>query len=701
MSGQIAKGQSYHEDVNRYPVVAEVLGGNPMSLLYASPIYSVEGKLFGAWVNFASWERTAVAAMNTLREDYQEDGKVSFECNLLRADGLLIEDKDPARVLTVNLKEAGLGAAIALADGKDGYIVEKHQKTGIPQINGYAVSHGIDGRKLYDWGLLARLNVAEANAQIAAMRSWSIMLILGFGAGLGVLAWIVGNSIAAPVRKTAHLLDRVAQGQLDETLTLDRGDELGQMAGSLNRTIEVLRDAEALRKASEGQQQEMVRVKAMVENSTLAMLYVDTENRIQYTNPAATHLLQRCGGISAESLDHAPLARALPMGGELQKRGGDSGKLPWTGTLPLREFQLSFTLDEIRDTRNERQGFCISFEDITERLANEELVRKAADRERLEAAELQSKVDQLLTTVSAAATGDLRQEIPVTGTDAIGQVGSALNGFFHSLRGNITTIGENLGQLQDSSSLLGRISAEMSSSAEATSAKAGEVANTTTQISGNMQTSASGAEEMGASIREISRNTAEAAQVAAAAVQLAKTTGAAMAQLNTSSVEIGEVVKVISSIAEQTNLLALNATIEAARAGDAGKGFAVVANEVKELAKESAKATENIGLKIATIQENTGRAVGAIEQISTIINKINDLQNAIASAIEEQSVTTGEISRSVHEAAAGSNAIVARMADLGVVAEASTRGAVSTADAVGHLNRIADDLGGLMQRFRV
>jgi methyl-accepting chemotaxis protein len=165
----------------------------------------------------------------------------------------------------------------------------------------------------------------------------------------------------------------------------------------------------------------------------------------------------------------------------------------------------------------------------------------------------------------------------------------------------------------------------MSSNAEETSAQSHAVSAASEQVSKSTQTVATGIEEMDASIREIAKNASDAARVATTAVKVAEATNAKIAKLGESSLEIGNVIKVITSIAQQTNLLALNATIEAARAGEAGKGFAVVANEVKELAKETAKATEEISLKIAAIQSDTQGAVEAIDQISTVINQINDI----------------------------------------------------------------------------
>ncbi len=302
-------------------------------------------------------------------------------------------------------------------------------------------------------------------------------------------------------------------------------------------------------------------------------------------------------------------------------------------------------------------------------------------------------------TADALAAGDLTVIPAVHARDELGQMAESLAHAQATLRSTLAQVGDVSEAVAGSAEEMSASGAQVASGAEETSAQAGVVAAAAEQVSRNVQAVAAGAEQMGASIREIAQNAHEAARVAAQATGVAEATNQTVAKLGVSSKEIGDVVKVITTIAEQTNLLALNATIEAARAGEAGKGFAVVAGEVKELAQETAKATEDISRRVEAIQSDTEHAVAAIGQIGQIVASINDYQLTIASAVEEQTATTTEMSRGVTEAATGSVEIASNITGVATAAGTTTEVVTQMETAIRELAAMSSDLRARIGAF--
>ena len=324
--------------------------------------------------------------------------------------------------------------------------------------------------------------------------------------------------------------------------------------------------------------------------------------------------------------------------------------------------------------------------------------KKALQEQELAHIQLQ-KAQTLLSTVNIAVAGDLTQSVDVRGTDAIGQVGEGLGTLLGAFRGSIEHFAKAIESVDAASHQLSSVSTEMSATAEETAGQSTSVSAAAEQVARNLQTVAAASEQMSASVSEIAKNASYAAKVAVDAVKIAESTNLTIVKLGESSSEIGNVIKLITSIAQQTNLLALNATIEAARAGESGKGFAVVANEVKELAKATTTAAGDISQKVENIQTDTVSAVQAINQITAVINQINEIAGTIAVSVEEQTTTTNEISHNVLEAASGGSEIARNIEGVAIAADATAKGAAESQRYAVELSAMAGDLKRLVAKF--
>ncbi len=572
----------------------------------------------------------------------------------------------------------------------------------------------------------------ELNAELNTTL-WTALL-----AGLLIscfVALVITRGIAGPLKLAVTKLDSMANGDLkqDELKNLSN-DEVGLVGHAFNKMLgqisiymkmsaeilagkinqnesevegdfrfsigEMLQQAQAKKDADD----EAAKVNCIVENMPVNIMYADTDLYLRYLNPhsvKAFKALEEFLPVKVEEMIGQNIDVFHKNPKRVRKLLSDPKNLPHQLQLQIGPETLNLLANGLFDKAGNQIGTMVSWEVITEKLANEKKTKELIERDRAQAEDLRGKVDSMLEVVSATADGDLTRKVTVEGNDSIGRMGGGLSTFFTKLSQSIASIAKNAETLSTSSKSMTEVSHKMNSDAEETSSQANVVSAASEQVTSNVQTVATGAEEMSASIKEIAENASEAARVSANAVDVAKKTNGTISKLGTSSAEIGEVIKVITSIAEQTNLLALNATIEAARAGDAGKGFAVVANEVKELANQTAKATEEISSKIQAIQEDTGSAVSAIGEISNVINQINDISNTIASAVEEQSATTNEIGRNVTEAAKGTQEITRNIAVVAQAAQSTTQGASDSLTSASELSSLATELREIVGQFKV
>jgi methyl-accepting chemotaxis protein len=490
---------------------------------------------------------------------------------------------------------------------------------------------------------------SDVNTALANNASRNMTIAMVLGAILGILSgFIISGSISKPMALGVSMMNEMAKGHLSSRLKMERKDEIGMLA----RAMDVFTDD--LQKMVQGLQ-------AIAEGDlSRTFVAIDSQDEI---NPALKKATDTLRGMSA---DAQMLAKA-GVEGKLSTRA-DATK--YQGEYLKIVAGVNATLDAVVGPMNDVQRVMGSIEqgDLTARIT----IQYQGDFQSLAQAINNSatRLSQSLTDISSAANSLASSSDELTSTssamatnaEAMTQQANTAAAGTEQASANVKNMATGVEQISANSNTVASASEEVNANlrtvgaaVEQMSTNMRTIAGATEQMTGSVNTVAAAIEEMSTSLNEVSKNSGQAAIVAGKAAKAAGTTAETVDKLGKSAQEIGKVVDMIKGIAAQTNLLALNATIEAASAGEAGKGFAVVANEVKELAKQTAGATEEIRAQVEGMQMNTQQAVKAIDEIVQIINEINSISGTIAAAVEEQTATTNEISKNVSNAAMGAN----------------------------------------------
>ena len=528
--------------------------------------------------------------------------------------------------------------------------------------------------------------------------------------GFVMLLLVVGTSVWGFSRLTraTQLITEVTRNQMDADMMHDalRADVLASL---------LARSADDATAATTDLREHADRFRSSLDaNQKLALSPKITETESAMAPRLASYLRSADELVATAATDRAAAARQLPR---------------FVGEFEELEKSMSNLSDEIEafavESQADAQGFLqwllvgigvlssgllgaiglslfrsVRAKERTEREAQQKLA-EMTKRELEQAQRLREHVQTLLSAVEAAAHGDLTRDVTIPDDGVVGQMATGLRAFLTDLRSSMSMLAVHAATLGRASEDLSGVSGRMSGSASEAAMQANNCTTASQVVSASVETVASGTAEMTSSIQEIARSASEATRVAAEAVAVAGDANQIVLQFGSSSTEVGKVVMLITQIASQTKMLALNATIEAARAGEAGRGFAVVANEVSELAKRTASATSDISVRIETIQRDTGSAVSNIERVVQIINRINALQLSIAGAIEEQTATTNEMSRTVMEGARGANEISRSIAGVARAAGDTSTNATHSAAASRELAAMAVELRSLVDRYRL
>jgi methyl-accepting chemotaxis protein len=735
------------EDLYVDPSVAKIFGDEGLALGFSAPLYGSDGKVIGVWKNVAKF----AVVEDIVQSAYQElkhRGLATAELTLLDNKGNVIVDYDPssrgnedvvrdmAVIGKLNLAGKGVAAAQSVVNGEAGSVMRTpHARKGVDQTAGYSPLCGALGFPGMDWNVLVRVNSDEALAASNSLKALCLYTFFGSALVILVLAYLYAKRIGNVVSQITESMEAATRNDFTQKLSSKVGGDFGRMTAAWNLLLDSLLSAYKSAADFTAKLAAAGRSQAIIEfdiDGTIVDANENFLNALGYTlgEVKGKHHRIFCDSTYITSPAYTAFWDKLARGdfdASEYKRIRKDGSEIW--------IQASY--NPMFDTNGKVYKVVKFATDITPQVKARQEIAARAELDQKNALYQEREVAELSRVLEAVANGDLTHDYQVAKGDTdtnetrevFSNIATAVNSMGDKLRGLIRNLTSNAGQLSSTSTQLSSTANDLASGAEETTGQSATVAAAAEEMSTNMTNMAASTEEMTAnvqsvakavdeltaSITEIARTAEQASTIARSATELTESSNQTIGQLGQAAEEIGKVIEVIQDIAEQTNLLALNATIEAARAGEAGKGFAVVATEVKELARQTADATQDIRVRIEGIQSSTKEAVRSIANVGEAIQQVNSTSATIASAVEEQSITTKEIAANVNQTASATTMVSTGVAEcasacseisrniVGVdeAAKQTSQGASQTQAVGAQLSQLAHELQSIVGQFKI